>query len=113
MNYYSGLGEKVKQLRENHGLSQEQLGQLIGGYSTSAISFFEKGERKFQVEDIVRISRIFDVSIGELLQDQEVELNSAAIAFRKNKNDYEKIDVEKIMSDIHQRKYMKKITGGL
>jgi transcriptional regulator with XRE-family HTH domain len=113
MGYYSSLGERVKQLREAHGLSQLQFGQLIGGYSVSAISFFEKGLRKFQIEDIVKISKIFSISVEELLSEQNVELNSLAIAFRKQKENYEAIDNEKILSDIAQKNNMKKVTRGL
>lgn len=60
------LGEKIKQLRTNEGLSQEELGNKIGIHYTH-ISRYERNQAIPSVEALKNLSQLFDVSIDYLL----------------------------------------------
>lgn len=47
--------EVIKRVREDKGMSQEQLSFALG-IDTSAISRMEKGERKVSVDELVKIA---------------------------------------------------------
>ena len=64
--FYGRLGERIKKLREEVGLSQERLSQLLK-ISRVSISQIENGERKTGAEEIAEIAKIFNVSPDLLL----------------------------------------------
>lgn len=56
----SRIGGKIQKLRQSRGLTQKDLGDLLG-YSESFISYIEKGERNISVSDLSKIAKIFNV----------------------------------------------------
>lgn len=60
------LGQKIRELRRQHEISQEKLAELLG-VSRSTISLIESGERKVCAEELVKLSGIFGVSVDSLL----------------------------------------------
>ena len=57
---------RIKELREEKGLSQKQLAEVIGlNYRT--ISHYENGRAEPSLETIERLCNCFDVSAGYLL----------------------------------------------
>lgn len=56
----------LKQLRENHGLTQEQLARQVM-VTRQAVSRWETGETQPNTETLKLLSRTFDVSINTLL----------------------------------------------
>lgn len=60
------FGSKVKELRLEKGLTQQQLANLLG-VAVSAISSYESGSRYPSYEVLISISRIFHVSTDYLL----------------------------------------------
>jgi len=61
------IGEKVQILRKQKDISQEQLAEMLN-VSRQAISKWETGESLPDVENIVRLSGVFDVSTDYLLK---------------------------------------------
>ena len=61
------LGEKIHILRKQSGMSQEQLAERIT-VSRQAISKWELGESLPDIDNVVQISRVFDVSTDYLLK---------------------------------------------
>lgn len=61
------LGEKIHVLRKQSGMSQEQLAERIT-VSRQAISKWELGESLPDIDNVVQISRVFDVSTDYLLK---------------------------------------------
>jgi len=61
------VGEKIHVLRKQSGMSQEQLAEKIT-VSRQAISKWELGESLPDIDNIVQISKIFDVSTDYLLK---------------------------------------------
>ncbi len=65
MRDYS-FGNFISTLRERCGLSQYQLGVLVG-VSDKAVSKWENGASKPRLGTIRKLSEVLDVSIDELL----------------------------------------------
>jgi len=71
------LSQKIKELREQLGMSQQKLAMLLG-VSRPTISQIENGERKICAEELIKLSKIFDVSVENLLdlkKQPEIILN--------------------------------------
>ena len=66
------LEEKILKLRKEAGLSQEEFGDKIN-VSRQAVSKWENGETKPDIEKIKLISELFNVSYNYLLDDNENE----------------------------------------
>jgi transcriptional regulator with XRE-family HTH domain len=63
------LGQRVKQLRAEHGWSQADLAAKIGT-DAGQISRYENGRMSPSAEAVVRLAEILDVSTDYLLIDQ-------------------------------------------
>lgn len=69
------IGEKIKELRKNSKITQEQLGNAIG-VSKMAISYFEKGKKSPGRESLEKIADYFGVTTDYLLgRSEDPELN--------------------------------------
>ncbi len=64
------LGKKIKQLRKFSGMTQEQLAEKLN-ISRQALSKWENGTSMPDVESVVRISMLFQISLEELLIKEE------------------------------------------
>ena len=62
------LGEKIKELRKNKGLSQEDLANKLN-VSRQAVSKYEKDINEPNIDTIKRISKYFNVDLEYLLND--------------------------------------------
>lgn len=62
------LGDKILQLRKKSGLSQEQLGEKID-VTRQTISNWELGETTPNPEQLKKMSKAFNVSIDEILDN--------------------------------------------
>ena len=63
------LSEKIQFLRKEHGLTQEQLAEQCN-VSRQAITKWESDIAIPETEKIIFLSRLFKVSIDELLKDE-------------------------------------------
>lgn len=60
------LGQKIKQLRSELGLTQEELAFKVG-IDRSYMGFLERGERNPTLSTLVKIAKVLKVSSGELI----------------------------------------------
>lgn len=60
------LGQRLKYLRLQKNMTQEQLAEIIG-ISRSALSMYELNEREPDIETIVKFADFFQVSTDYLL----------------------------------------------
>jgi transcriptional regulator with XRE-family HTH domain len=63
------LGEKLRTLRTQRGLSQTKLGQALGYADGSYISDVENSRTKPTAEFVFKVAQFFDVSADDLLDD--------------------------------------------
>lgn len=91
------IGDKIRKLRTDKGLTQKQLGDLLE-YSESSISYIEKGSRSFDIKDLPKLAEIFAVPQTYLLDHQFTN-------FRAEADDSKNIKYDDVMNDF--RKYAK------
>ena len=65
-----GLGEKIKELRLEKGLSQMKLGKIIG-VSQKAIDYWERGVNEPKASYIIILVKTFEISFDEFFLDIE------------------------------------------
>ncbi|WP_302826799.1 helix-turn-helix domain-containing protein, partial [Anaerofustis stercorihominis] len=64
------FSQKLKQIRKELNLSQEQFAEKIG-VSRQAITKWETEGGIADIDNIIRISKEFDISIDELLKEEK------------------------------------------
>ena len=64
--FYKSLGNKIKQLRQQIGMSQEQFSELLK-IGRVAVSQIENGTRKITAEEITKMAKVFNISTDVLL----------------------------------------------
>jgi transcriptional regulator with XRE-family HTH domain len=67
------IGEKLRTLRVQHGISQRELGRQLG-IASSYMSYIENGTIKPNIPYILKIADYFGVSVDALVLD-ELELD--------------------------------------
>lgn len=65
---YIRLLEQLKIIREERGLSQAELGMLIGQDQTF-ISKYEKGIRRLDIMEMLDICQVLEIDINDLLSE--------------------------------------------
>jgi transcriptional regulator with XRE-family HTH domain len=64
------FGQKLRQVREQAGISQEKLAQLAGLHRTY-VSSVERGKRNISLENIDRLARALGLPMARLVSDPE------------------------------------------
>lgn len=64
------LGTNIKQLREERGLTQEQIADKIG-ITFQAVSSWERDEYKPDTEKLIKLAELFDVSVSALVEEKQ------------------------------------------
>ncbi|MDR7435392.1 MAG: helix-turn-helix transcriptional regulator [Armatimonadota bacterium] len=67
MDFYRVLGQRIRQARKESRYSQAELGRLLG-YSANAILGWEKGTRRINIEDLMRLAAILDRPLSFFLE---------------------------------------------
>lgn len=66
------FGEKIQKLRKEAGMSQEELSYQLG-VSRQAISKWERDSGYPETEKIIRMSKLFNVTLDYLLNEEELQ----------------------------------------
>ena len=66
------IADRIQHLRKVKGISQEELANQIG-VSRQSVSKWESGQAKPDLDKIIALSNIFDVSTDYLLKDDNEE----------------------------------------
>jgi transcriptional regulator with XRE-family HTH domain len=72
---YILIGSKIKEARQEADMSQKDLAELVGFDSSTAISLIEAGQRKVSVEDLEKISKVFQKDIKFFLGKKDEKLD--------------------------------------
>ena len=78
------FSERLKDLRKQAGLTQVEVAEKLG-ISQPAYASWERGVKKPTQENLVKIAKIFNVSLDSLLDnevEQEDELANVEVLFR-------------------------------
>ena len=72
------IGEKIVEARKANNLTQEQLAELMG-VTRQSISRWEQNQAYPEMEKILRLSDILNISCDYLLKDNVTRKNDSAI----------------------------------
>lgn len=98
------VGNKINQLRKLSGMTQEQLAEKLS-VSRQTISKWESGSTSPDLESIIKLSKMFHVSLDDLLMEGDASVT--------NKND-EQITLEDMIKiNLHNRKMTLLLISGL
>lgn len=100
------ISERLKVLRKQNKLTIERLAELVG-VSTSFIGLIEKGDSGVSLENLYKLSQIFNCSIDYLVTGKEIgspadthagfkELNAALYDYQDKEIDFI-IDLSKFL----------------
>lgn len=109
-----GIGERVKQFRKSRGITQDELGAVLGDkitgkpLSRGQISNLETGKRNFNIHQIKILADYFSISIETLgFESNEIEtvdlLERAKLIFE---NDNVPMDEKQELYDSIMRLYL-------
>lgn len=87
------LGQKIKDLRENRGLKQQDLAEAIG-ITASMISMYESNKKKPGRENIIKLANALNVDPNYLMYEDVKTLTD------KDRRDVAKT-LDKIMGDLN------------
>ena len=79
MDYYA-IGQKIRKIRKEQGLSQEKLAEKVG-ISTTHMSHIETANTKMSLPTFAKLASVLEVQTDELLYDNKSEDRSASIAY--------------------------------
>lgn len=68
------VGGRIKEIRKDRGLSQDQLGEK-SGFHFSYIGGVERGERNVSLENLAKIAEALNVSLAQLFLFSRGESN--------------------------------------
>ncbi len=104
------FNNKLYELRKQKGLSQEELANRLN-VSRQTVSKWEVGESTPDMEKLVAISELFDISLDELVLDKAVKNDEASE--QKVKSDLYSDIKEHVLTENNKKKAKKglKIAG--
>jgi transcriptional regulator with XRE-family HTH domain len=71
------FGLVVKEIRQEHSLSQEQLG-FESGYHRTYISLLERGKKSPSLNTIFQIAKAFNIAPSEMLRRIEIRVGKTS-----------------------------------
>ncbi len=77
------VAEKLVYLRKENKMTQAELAEKLN-YSDKSVSKWERGEALPDVEVLVKIGKLFDVSLDYLVSDDETKISTPAKSRRYN-----------------------------
>ena len=72
------LGDKIKLYRENKKMTQNEIANILN-VSPATVSKYESGALEPNIESLKRLAELFEVSIDELLKDEEDKFDISKI----------------------------------
>lgn len=103
------IGERIRKFRQDAGLSQESLAELVG-VSFQQIQKYESGYTTLNVTKLQKIAEALKVSIVDFFKaepDKSIKLSSdeerLLISFRKIKNSEMRSCILKLVANINKR----------
>jgi len=70
------FNEKLITLRKEKGLSQEELGEKLN-VARQTVSKWELAETTPEMDKLIKISELFEISLDNLMKDTEIESNAS------------------------------------
>ena len=102
---YKKIGESLRKLRKYMGLTQEQVAEILS-VGRDAILRIEKGDRKIDLQELMNFSKLYNISMDELIMEEHT-INSSDVAFARGFNELSEKDKKEIISLIEYKNILK------
>ena len=103
-NKERNLANKLLQLRNESGLSQEKIAEYLG-IDQSLVCKYESGERSIGMNALLKLSELYCISLGDLLYSDSI--TACRVAFRtKALSEEDLVNMVKINKIILNQKIM-------
>ena len=81
------LGENLKVYRENKKMTQTEVAEALG-IKSATVSKYESGTLEPNIESLKKLAQLFDISIGELLNEDDFDISKINVleVLREQKN---------------------------
>ena len=79
------FSDNLIKLRKGKGWSQEDLADKLG-LSRQAVSKWEVGTSKPDIDNVIKLSKLFEISIDELVNNEIVKTDAISIEVKKKDN---------------------------
>lgn len=89
------LQANLKRLREQKGISQQKLAELLG-VTQQAVGKWEKGKSEPDTETLAKLAKLFDASVDYLLGLTTIKNPPETIAAHHEGNDWSEEELEDI-----------------
>ncbi len=96
------IGDKLIQLRREKGYSQEQLANILN-VSRQAVSKWEAGNSTPELDKIIILADIFNVSVDYLVRDNMVNQEQVKIVENNSNNDEVMLQLDEIKKSIKKQ----------
>ena len=73
------MGKRIQNRRRQQGLTQEQLADAMN-VSIQMVSNLERGNKAIRIDNLIRLSRILNISTDYILTGREAPENDLALA---------------------------------
>ena len=93
---YIALGSRVKNKRLSLAMTQEQLAELVD-ISAVYVGQIERGDRHMTIDILVKMAKVLDVSVEELLKDTVTNTNSRITELNNIIKDLKTSEIDKII----------------
>ena len=102
---YKKIGERLRKLRKYMGLTQEQVAEILS-VGRDAILRIEKGNRKIDLQELMNFSKLYNISMDELIMEEHT-INRSDVAFARGFNELSEKDKKEIISLIEYKNILK------
>ena len=91
MYNYKEVGERIKELRKNHNMTQERLAAVLHLSDKGAVSKIENGVKLLSVDNTVTIAVLFGVSLDYLIRGERFADNGIVSMLNQMPVEYQKV----------------------
>ena len=78
-----GTGERIRELRKKSGLKVAEISSLIGLSDERAMYYWEQGKTLPSTHNLMLLSKVFGVSMDEILVTYDLERPAEAVDLEK------------------------------
>lgn len=104
MKDYKKIGERLRKLRIYLDLTQEQVAEILQ-IGRDAIIRIEKGERRIDIYELSKFSKLYCVPVDELISDESQAYNG--VAFARGYYNLDESDKLEIINLIEYKNFVK------
>lgn len=76
-----GIGRRIQQRRKQQGFTQEQLADMMN-VSIQMISNLERGNKAIRIDNLIKLSRILNISTDYILTGEKPAGDAAGLSAR-------------------------------